>query len=538
MRAIFGSMAKARMQKEWARIAAGIAALFVLVAILVSLVVNADTFRPTVETELSGALGRPITLGHLSFSAFKGSLVARDISIADDPAFSTTPFLEAKSLDIGVEVVTLIVHRRVRITHLTIDAPAINLLHGQNGRWNFSSLGSSGTTAGRSSQSTGALPNLTLGKLNITHGSATVSSIPAARKPLVYSQIDVSVQQFSFLKPFSFQMSATLPASGSFKLNGSAGPLSQKNAADTPFQATLELKGFDPVAAGILDPSAGISMSVGIDAQLVSDGTSLITRGKVQADRMQLARTGSPSPHPVDIDYEVTDHLEADSGQISNISIHAGAVVASITGTYQLAPQSPLLDLHLSAPGLPVDQIEQLLPSFGVRLPTGSRLSGGTLTANLTVNGPAAATTVTGPIEIDKTTLLGFDLGSRIQGLNLFKSGSGTQIETARATVNSSEQTTQFSDIFANLPQLGTATGSGAVSPSGALDFKMIATLNSSNAVGAVANQTANAVSGVVGTFLHSKAKPSAKSKRGIPVAITGSASSPTIRANVLSMFK
>jgi len=527
------------MRKHWVKIVLGIIALFVLALVAVPFLVNADDFRPTLETQLSRALGRPITLGHLTFSLLKGSLVAENISIADDPAFSTTPFLQAKSLQIGVEVMPLIQHRQVHITRLTIDTPSINLLHGENGRWNFSSIGGAAASASQSPQQVSALPDLTVGELDIKDGSASVSSIPAVRKPFVYSAINLSVTQFSFLKSFPFQLSATLPASGTLALTGNAGPLSQKNAADTPFQAKLQLNAFDPVAAGVLEPSAGISAKIDINSDLVSDGTSLISRGKIEADRLKLSRTGAPAPHPVNIDYEISDQLDAETGKITNISIHAGAVAGRITGTYHLTPKTALLDLHLSAPSLPIDQVEELLPTFGVKLPTGSKLSGGTLTANLSASGPVEALTVAGPIEVDNTTLQGFDLGSKIQGLNLFKSGGGTQIQTLRTKVNSTPQTTEFSDIYGNLPQIGSATGSGSVSSSEALDFKMVATLSSNNAVGQVANQAMNTVSNFVGGFLHPNAKPAAaNTNRGIPITITGTAASPSIHANVLSMLK
>jgi AsmA protein len=527
------------MHKHWVKIVLGLIALFIIVLIAVPFFINADALRPTVETQLSRALGRQITLGHLSFSLLRGSLDAENIAIADDPAFSTVPFLQAKSLQIGVEVMPLITHREVRITKLTLDTPSINLLHGANGRWNFSSIGGSAASASQSPQQVSAIPDLTVGELALKDGSASVSSVPAVRKPFVYSAINLSVKQFSFLKSFPFELSATLPASGSLDLTGTAGPLSQKNAADTPFQAKLALKGFDPVASGVLDPSAGIAMKVDLNSDLISDGTSLISRGKIEADRLKLSRTGAPAPHPVDIDYEVSDQLEAESGKITNISIHAGAVVGRITGTYRMTPQAILLDVHLSAPNLPIDQVEELLPTFGVKLPTGSKLAGGTLTANLTASGPVEGLTVAGPIEVDNTTLQGFDLGSKIQGLNLFKNGAGTQIQTLRTKVNSTPQNTEFSDIYGNLPQLGSATGSGTVSSSEALDFKMVATLSSSNAVGALTNQAVNTVSGIVGGFLHPNAKPAAaNTNKGIPITITGTASNPSIHANVLSMLK
>lgn len=527
------------MRKHWIKIVLGIIVLFLLVLVAVPLFINADDFRPTIEAQLSRALGRQITLGHLTFSLLKGSLDAEDISIADDPAFSTTPFLQAKALQIGVEVMPLIVHRQVQITRLTIDTPSINLLHAENGRWNFSSIGGAPASAGQSPQQVSALPDLTVGALDIIEGNASVSSVPAVRKPFVYSAINLSVKKFSFLKSFPFSLSATLPASGSLALTGTAGPLSQKNAADTPFQAKLQLKAFDPVAAGVLDPAAGISMKVDIGSDLISDGTSLISRGKIEADRLKLSRSGAPAPHPVNIDYEVSDDLGAETGKITDISIHAGAVAARITGTYRLTPQTALLDLHLSAPSLPIDQVEELLPTFGIKLPTGSKLAGGTLTADLAASGPVASLTVAGPVEVDNTTLQGFDLGSKIEGLNLLKSGKGTEIQTLRTKVHSTPQTTEFGDIYGNLPQLGSATGSGTVSSSEALDFKMIATLSSNNAVGAVANQAVNAVSGIVGGFLHPTAKPAAKpANRGIPITITGTASSPSIHANVLSALK
>ena len=123
--------------------------------------------------------------------------------------------------------------------------------------------------------------------------------------------------------------------------------------------------------------------------------------------------------------------------------------------------------MRLSAPNLPIDQLEQLLPAAGITLPSGSQLQGGTLTANLTITGPANAITIAGPIEIDNTKLAGFDLGSKIQGINpLGGTSGGTQIEKVSAIVNSSPQMTSFSDIYASVPVIGTASGSGTISPS------------------------------------------------------------------------
>ncbi len=514
------------MKSRPVKILLAVVALVIVVLGLLPFLVNADTFRPMLQDQLSSALGRRVTLSHLSFSLLSGSIVANDISIADDPAFSTSPFLAARSLHIGVEVGPFLFHRQVRITNLAIASPAIQLIQDQHGVWNFSSIG--GAAAAPETQQQSTMPNLTIADLKITDGSATVSTIPATGKPFVYSKLNLSVQQFSFARSFPFQLSASLPGDGTLTLSGAAGPLAQKNAADTPFHATLQLKHLDPVAAGIIEPSKGISMIADIDAQLTSDGNALTSSGKVQAAQLKLAPSGSPAPHPVNIDYNVSDNLDARTGQVSDLAIHTGAVAVHIAGNYQLTPQAVLLDLHLAAPNLPLDQLEELLPVVGIHLPSGSSLHGGTLTATLAITGPATAPTIAGPVEIDNTQLAGFDLGSKIGGLNPFGGGNGgTAIQTLRTVVTSTPQSNQFSNIFASVPSIGTASGNGTVFPSGALNFNLVAKLSTTSGVGGLANQAANSVGGFLGGFLHKTVNA------GVPLTITGTSSNPSIHVKL-----
>ena len=514
-----------------------VAALVFVVFVLIPHFINADALRPKVEAQLSSSLGRKVKLGHLSFSLFTGSLIAENISVADDPDFSAKPFLEARQLQLGIELGQFLFHHQVRITDLNVDSPVIHLIRARNGRWNFSSLGHAASprhaTAHPAQQQESIIPALSVDEVKIKDGSATIASAPAAGKPVLCTDIDLALQQFSFMKPFPFQLSLKLPGDGAFQLSGTAGPVSQKDASDTPFQAAFVLKHFDPVAAGIVESGRGISTSADVNAQLASDGTNLTSSGKIEASRLRLARTGSPAPQPVHLDYTISDKMDARSGQVSDISIHAGSVAAHVTGSYRLAGPAIVLDLHLAAPNLPIDALEQLLPAFGVVLPSGSKLRGGTLSANLAITGPASATDTTGPVEVDNTQLSGFDLGSRIQGIRPFGGTSGgTEIQKLTADLNSSPQSTQLSNISASVPQVGTATGSGTVSPSGALDFQLTARLNSSSVAGTVANGASGALGGLFGKSANHA------SNNGIPITITGTASHPTIRANASAMLK
>ena len=538
------------MQTRWLVVCAVLLGILFLVVLVVPFFVNADTFRPVVEGKLSGALGRNVTIGRLSFSLFGSSLVADDIAIADDPAFSSVPFVQAKKLNVGVEMMPLLLHREVRITNLAIDSPSIQMIQHANGKWNFSSL--SGNSSGTAeAESPGSIPDLSVDELKITNGSATVSSIPVTAKPFQYTDVNLIVKHFSFLKSFPFDLSANLPAGGTVKLNGDAGPMSRTDASHSPFQAKLELRNFDPLAAGVIDQSKGVSTIADVDTQLKSDGTDVSSTGKIKASRLKLAPSGTPALQPVDIDYSLSQNLISRQGTVSDIGIHAGSATVHTNGTFQITPQAFMLNLHSSAPGLPIDQVESLLPIVGIRVPSGSSLKGGTLTASINISGPSTAVTLTGPVEIDNSLLAGFDLGSKIQGLNPFGgTGAGTQIQVLKANVNSSPEGTKLTDIYANLPQIGSATGEGTVAPSGSINFNLTAKLSSSNiagvamnSAGAAADRALNSVGGTAGSLLggllHTKTNPATSlANRGVSLTITGTATNPSIHANVGAMLR
>jgi AsmA protein len=510
-----------------------VAVLLLLAVLLVPLFVNANTFRPTLETQLSAALGRKVTLGNLSFSVFSGSLVADNISIADDPAFGSKPFLQAQSLRIGVEVAPLLFHRQLLVTSFVAHSPSINLVHNARGVWNFSNIGSTAGSRTQNTQQESALPNFTVGQMKVENGTAVVSDVPSTGPPFTYSKLNLSVQQFSFAKAFPFVLSAGLPGGGLLDVKGNAGPVNEKDAAETPLGANISVKHFDPVAAGVVQKSQGISMLADITAQVTSDGQTLTSNGAVHATKLQLVADGSPAPSPVDITYTINHNLETRIGQINDLGIHTGPVIVHVNGTYLMKGPQTTLALHLVAPNLPIDQVEALLPAFGVRLPSGSRLQGGTLTANLSINGPATAPIIDGPVQVDNTRLTGFDLSSKIGGLKpVSGSQRGTQIQTLRANVNSSSQGTRIDNLYAVVPLLGTATGAGTIAPGGGLNFQVVAKLNTTSGVAGQALGGLGAGGGLLGQAVSTAAAD------GIPIHITGTTSNPVIQADLSKLLQ
>ena len=131
------------------RIIAAIVGVLVVVVAVTPYLIHVDQFRPFIERSASVALGRKVDIGNLRLSLSSRSLTAETLTVADDPTFSSTPFLTAKSLSLGVELLPLILSRSLKVTAITIDSPEVTLIRNPAGRWNYSSLGSSFRLSGR-----------------------------------------------------------------------------------------------------------------------------------------------------------------------------------------------------------------------------------------------------------------------------------------------------------------------------------------------------------------------------------------------------
>ena len=116
--------------KRAIRIIAIVVGILIVIAVVLPFLVDVNSFRPKLEAELTSALGRQVKVGNLSLSIFSGTVSADNISIADDPAFSKNPFVTAKSLKAGVEVMPLVFSKTLHITGITLDQPQITLAEG------------------------------------------------------------------------------------------------------------------------------------------------------------------------------------------------------------------------------------------------------------------------------------------------------------------------------------------------------------------------------------------------------------------------
>ena len=522
-------------------IAGAIAAVLLLVVLCLPLFINANQFKPTLETKVTAALGRKVTIGDIKLAIFSGGVSVSDLSIADDSNFSKSPFLTAKSLSVGVELMPLIFSKQINVRSINIESPEVNLIHGTGGKWNYSTLGSGGPSA--SSGTSGGGPGaLSVQKIAITNGKIIVGTAGASQRPSIYEDVKLEAFDLSYTSQFPFKLSAKGPGNAAMKIEGKAGPINPTDSSLTPFSATIDVGHLDLATTGFIDPSSGVAGVMDFQADLNSDGKQISSKGNIKATKLKASAAGSPSTVAVDVEYATLYTLETRAGVLNQCDVKVGKAIQRITGSYNTAAEPAKINIKVKAPGMPLDDLEGFLPAVGVVLPSGSKLKGGTLSVNLTIVGPADKPTIAGPVNISNTKLAGFSMASKLGALGSFAGlggggggGNDTEIQTLSATVRNDAAGTKINSLNLVIPSIGTVTGNGTVSATGQLDFKMVARLSGGLAKGVqgvatVAGGAAGGMGGALSSFGGAGGLTGGKSSGGgIPFAIRGTTSNPQV---------
>ena len=466
------------MTKKFLIVAGIVLAVLVLAVVALPLFVDVDSFRPTIQAEMKSALGREVKIGKLGFSWMAGGITAEDISIADDPAFSPAPFVRAKSLAIGVDMMPLVLSRSLHVRDFTIREAEVTLLHNPAGKWNFSTLGSSEKAAAKPASSAG---DFSVDVLKIENSRLTVGRTGAQSKTRSYEDVNITVRDLSMTTRMPFSLEAKTPGGGALKLEGTAGPVDPDDAAKTPLQAEVAIEHMDLAATGFVDPSSGIAGILDYKGKVESDGKTAKLEGNATANKLKLVRGGGPAGKSITFDHASSYDLEKQSGTLTRGDIHVGQSVAKLTGNYDTRGEPTVVHMKLKAASLPVEDIKSVLPAIGVMLPSGSSLQGGVANSSLSLDGPIDRLVISGPVNVSNTTLKGYSLSSKLGALGALAGvrggGSDTQIQTLASSVRVGPEGIRADGINVVVPTVGTVTGAGTISPSNALNFKMNAKL-------------------------------------------------------------
>jgi len=501
--------------KAVARVVVVFAALVLVAALALPFLIDVNQFRPRLESELTTAVGRPVNVGNLKLQVFSGSVGADNLSIADDPAFSQAPFLSAKSLSAGIDLMPLIFSRRISVRRIVIDQPEIALLQKPTGEWNYAKLGGAKTSSAPASS--GPPVDLSVDLVRISNGRLTIAKTSRVSKPLVLSDVNLELTNFSRTTVFPFSLSAKFSGGGDINMKGSAGPISAENVELTPLKLTLNATHLDLVESAALDPAAGIAGLVAIDASGDSDGKRIELNGKVTAEKLQLVKGASPATRPAEFDFTLRHDLASRAGSLIKGEIHIGKAQAALTGMYTPQGESMAIKATLSGTNMPVQELEGMLPALNVVLPDGAKLESGAASINMSVEGPLANLSEAGSLRLNGVRIAGFDLGKKmtaIEALAGIKNTPTTEIQTLSSDVKNGSAGTELDKMKLVETTVGELDGSGTVSPQRALDLKMRVMLKE----------------GLLPAAL------GARSKSGVPFFIRGTSSDPKFEPDLKGM--
>jgi AsmA protein len=491
--------------KRGFKIAAIVVGVLIILLVVAPFLIPVNQFRPTIEQKASAALGRRVEVGNLSLSLLSGSLGADNLSIADDPKFSNSAFLTAKSVKVGVEIMPLILSKTLNVTEVVIDSPQVMLIRSGGGDWNYSSLGGSPTektpakpaaaSPSSSAPASSSPGEFAVQKLQLKNGKITVGST-GSQKRSVYDDVTVVASNVSPTSKFPVTISAKLPGGGDFKLDGNVGPINQANTQLTPLDAKLTVNSLNIASTGFVDPSLGLGGILDLNSTVSSQNGTASTKGSAKLSKALLVAGGSPSSVPVVVNFGTRYDLSKNSGVLEPSEVKIGNATSHLSGTYQIPEAGTIVNMKVQGQNLPAADLQNFLPALGINLPKGASLQAGTLSTDLNVVGPTNKLVTTGNIGLFGGKLAGFDLGSKlstISSLAGIKTGGDLLIEKLTTNVRMAPDGLNADNFNAVVPSIGSMVGGGEVDSKNQLDFKMVATLTQSvlaNAASPVSSAT------------------------------------------------
>ena len=304
-------------------------AAVVLIFLLLFLVrPGASRLKSRVVLSISSAVGRNVDIAsiHLRLLPWPG-FDLENLVVYDDPAFGAEPMLRAGEVDASLRLTSLL-RGRLEISRLELTEPSLNLVQGQNGRWNLEALLERAAhtplapTAKAKSEPRPAFPYIeaTSARINFKKG--------LEKKPYALTNADFSLWQESEnswgvrLKAQPIRSDLSLNDTGLVRVNGT-----WRRAAtlrETPLDFSLE---WDRPQLGQLTK--------------LFTGTDRGWRGGVQ---LEAKLAGTPATLAISSDASIQDFRRYDitSGRSIRLAAHCQAQYSSIDRIFH--------DIDCSAP--------------------------------------------------------------------------------------------------------------------------------------------------------------------------------------------
>jgi uncharacterized protein involved in outer membrane biogenesis len=208
--------------------------------------------RGFILARASDALGRPVEVQDIRATIGWGvKMDVRGITVADDPAFSQMPFLQAGDVFVNVELLPLL-SRSLRVTRLVVTQPQLRVIRDRAGTLNIATMGAraapvqpSRPPPSEKTKNAAGLAALAVGSLRIENGRLYYADQGTGGAPIQVNDFNLAIDNFDVDAPFDLAMSlAAMGQQQDFAVSGKVGPLMrggtiQTNSVPLDLNATI-----------------------------------------------------------------------------------------------------------------------------------------------------------------------------------------------------------------------------------------------------------------------------------------------------------
>jgi len=431
-----------------------VAVVIIVVGVLFA-TFNPNDYRGTIQTKLEQQLNRKVGLGNMSLGLFPLRFKVADLSIADDPKFSNSAFIQTQELSVSVKLLPLL-SKSVEVDSLSLERPSVQLIKNAQGVWNFATIGQKEPAAAPSSSE----QQFSLGELAINDGQIAITDLQDRRPRTVYDHINLKLTDFAPNTPFNLDASVHLPGPGNqeVSLKGKGGPLSHDNPAATPFKGTLDLKNVDIAGLQKFLQIPALINTEGVlsgHTDIASENGKLSANGQMTLEKPKLH--GIDVGYPINADYNVSEDLQNDLLGIDKCAIKLGQTPLFITGTVNHKPTPAQLDVNLKASNVSIAEIARLAAAAGIAFAPGTTVNG-QFNADIKAQGAADKPALNGTLAGRDIQISGKEIAKPVEVKAVNISLTPTEIHSDNFNVTSGGTTAavQFSvkQYTSNSPQV------------------------------------------------------------------------------------
>jgi uncharacterized protein involved in outer membrane biogenesis len=378
--------------------------LVIVVAAGVVLVLNLDRIVEARKDELLARaqqqIGREVTVEDISVGVWPGiGASLKNVTLADDPAFSSEPFARVADLRVNVKLLPLL-RKQVEVKRLVLNEVSVTLISDENGVRNIDSMipAGSGSEEASSSEQGAAAAALVLAFADVKDGRVRYVDRATGLDHTV-SDIDFTASNVSLDTEVTFQLSASLLSQETdVRVSGRAGPVGEfettADLAGVPVDVTAEL---GPIAVASLPEHPALyklaAFDVGeVDVKLAVRGTlgalrveDLVGRAAVlgsQEANVSIAAAAEGINPLGEFDpgtISITGSVEADALSLESVREAAGSAgvarpdlrlqgIASMRASFDGKPSAMKIDAELDATGGAIAMGEGFRKPSGVPL--------------------------------------------------------------------------------------------------------------------------------------------------------------------------